>query len=71
MVVTPAITLNFVKRVARSPLVIISATISSVLQCDIAEENVQKYENGLFILCCSPYTSGACGTSIRAYVPQL
>ena len=32
MVVTPAISLNFVKWVAKSPLVIISATISSVLQ---------------------------------------
>ena len=34
----------------------------------------QKYKNELFIPCCGPYlalSSGACGASIRASVPEL
>ena len=34
----------------------------------------QKHKNELFIPCCSPYlalSSGACGTSICASVPEL
>ena len=33
-----------------------------------------EYEYELFIPCCSPYlalSSGACGTSIRASIPEL
>ena len=42
------------------------------------QENInlpaQKEKNELLISCCSPYlalSSGACGTSIRASVPEL
>ena len=46
-------------------------------KCGIAGENQPsgaKTQNGLFIPCCSPYfalSSGACGTSICASVPEL
>ena len=45
--------------------------------CGIAGENRPsgaKTKNELFISCCSPYlalSSGACGASIRAFVPEL
>ena len=45
--------------------------------CGIAGENRPsgaKTQNELFITCCSPYlalSSGACGASIHASVPEL
>ena len=48
-----------------------------VTKCGIAGENRPsgaETQNELFIPCCSPYlalSSGACGTSIHASVPEL